>query len=254
MKKIAIGCTGLLIGTLAPGPAAAWSHSNSWGGSTTHSYGSTTHTDAYGGSVSHTYGQGTTATNRYGGSASHSWGSSSTTVTGRYGGSATVQHSYYGGAYYHGGYYPYHPTYVVPSYSGCYGCAAAGAIVGMAAGAAMASSSQSAATASAYQSGYVAGSANTAATSSAYNAGVAAGTASTTAAYNTGFAHGAAAAGNPVPAAASGPYLMGVSYAALPPGSMAINKGGTTYYLSGNTWFQPSYGAGGVYYQVVSTP
>ena len=33
----------------------------------------------------------------------------------------------------------------------------------------------------------------------------------------------------------------GVNYAALPAGSMAINKNGQTYYLSGNTWFQPAY-------------
>ena len=36
-------------------------------------------------------------------------------------------------------------------------------------------------------------------------------------------------------------------YAVLPAGSMAINKGGTTYYLNGNTWFQPSHGANGVF-------
>jgi len=47
---------------------------------------------------------------------------------------------------------------------------------------------------------------------------------------------------------------MGAIYATTPPGSMSINKGGTTYYLSGNTWFQPSYGANGVYYRVVSAP
>ena len=38
------------------------------------------------------------------------------------------------------------------------------------------------------------------------------------------------------------------------PASMTINKNGTTYYLSGNTWFQPAYGANGVYYRVVPTP
>ena len=47
---------------------------------------------------------------------------------------------------------------------------------------------------------------------------------------------------------------MGVSYAALPAGSMAVTKNGTTYYLNGNTWFQPLYGANGVHYQVVSAP
>jgi hypothetical protein len=37
-------------------------------------------------------------------------------------------------------------------------------------------------------------------------------------------------------------------------GSISIPKNGTTYYLSVNTWFQPSYGANGVYYRVVPTP
>jgi hypothetical protein len=36
--------------------------------------------------------------------------------------------------------------------------------------------------------------------------------------------------------------------------SITINKSGTTYYLSGNTWFQPAYGANGVFYKVVQTP
>jgi hypothetical protein len=47
---------------------------------------------------------------------------------------------------------------------------------------------------------------------------------------------------------------MGASYATLPPGSTQINRGGVTYYLNGNTWFQPAYGANGVYYRVVPTP
>jgi hypothetical protein len=47
---------------------------------------------------------------------------------------------------------------------------------------------------------------------------------------------------------------MGAIYPTLPAGAISINKGGTTYYLSGNTWFQPSYGANGVYYRVVTTP
>ncbi len=100
----------------------------------------------------------------------------------------------------------------------------------MAAGAAIASSNTAAATSSAYSAGVAAGSANTA---SAYNAGVA-----------TGYVAGAA----------STSYAMGANYATLPPGAMSINKGGTTYYLSGNTWFQPAYGANGVYYRVVPAP
>jgi len=42
--------------------------------------------------------------------------------------------------------------------------------------------------------------------------------------------------------------------AALPAGAMAVQKYGNTYYLVGNTWFQPAYGANGVYYRVVPTP
>jgi hypothetical protein len=35
---------------------------------------------------------------------------------------------------------------------------------------------------------------------------------------------------------------------------MTINKNGTPYYLSGNTWFRPAYGANRIYYQVVPAP
>jgi hypothetical protein len=138
----------------------------------------------------------------------------------------------------------YHPPVYVPTYStGCYGCAAAaGAVVGMAAGAAVASANTAAAT------------------TSAYSAGVAAGSASTGAAYSSGYAAGTVAATAPPPGATvttvttTTSYGMGVSYAALPAGSMAVAKNGTTYYLSGNTWFQPMYGANGVHYQVVPAP
>ena len=47
---------------------------------------------------------------------------------------------------------------------------------------------------------------------------------------------------------------MGLNYAASPPGSMAIPRSGVTYYLNGNTWIKPLYGANGVYYTVVPTP
>ena len=47
---------------------------------------------------------------------------------------------------------------------------------------------------------------------------------------------------------------MGANYAGLPAGSMQINKGGATYYLNGDTWYQAAYGANGVYYRVVPTP
>jgi hypothetical protein len=65
-------------------------------------------------------------------------------------------------------------------------------------------------------------------------------------AYSSGYAAGSANT-----AAA---YAMGVNYAALPPGAMAIQKYGTNYYVVGNTWFQPAYGANGVYYRVVPAP
>ena len=37
-------------------------------------------------------------------------------------------------------------------------------------------------------------------------------------------------------------------------GPSSINKNGSTYYLNGNTWFQPAFGANGVYYRVVAAP
>ena len=44
-------------------------------------------------------------------------------------------------------------------------------------------------------------------------------------------------------------------YGALPAGCISPNvSGGGTYYLCGNTWFSPSYGANGVLYRVVPTP
>ena len=52
----------------------------------------------------------------------------------------------------------------------------------------------------------------------------------------------------------AGTYATGVNYAALPAGSISINKNGQTYYLNGNTWFQPAFGANGVYYTVVQAP
>jgi len=47
---------------------------------------------------------------------------------------------------------------------------------------------------------------------------------------------------------------MGGIYPTLPPGCMSPSVHGSTYYLCGNTWFQPSFGANGVYYRVVPTP
>jgi hypothetical protein len=48
---------------------------------------------------------------------------------------------------------------------------------------------------------------------------------------------------------------MGEIVATLPSGCTqpSLPSGGT-YYLCGNTWFKPSFGANGVYYTVVPTP
>ncbi len=49
-------------------------------------------------------------------------------------------------------------------------------------------------------------------------------------------------------------YAMNAIYPTLPVGATTATVGGITYYVSGNTWFKPSYGANGVYYRVVPTP
>lgn len=167
--------------------------------------------------------------NRWGGSTAHSWGA--TTHDNRWGGSTT--HVYgegtshtgaYGNTYYHppggyyGGYHPYYPAYhppvVVNSYSP--GCYGCGAAVGAVAGMAVGAAAASAASSSA--------------AASSYSAGYAAGAATATA------------------------YAMGSSVTALPPGSVSVTRGSTTYYIHGNTWFLPTFGAGGVYYRVVPAP
>jgi len=61
----------------------------------------------------------------------------------------------------------------------------------------------------------------------------------------------ASAAAAPVAVA---PMVVGGSYAMLPPGAVEVSRFGSQYYLSGNTWYQPVYGANGVYYRVVPTP
>jgi hypothetical protein len=68
---------------------------------------------------------------------------------------------------------------------------------------------------------------------------------SVAASYNAGVAAGSA--GN-------SSYAMGGIYPTLPAGCISPKVQGGTYYLCGNTWFQPSYGANGVSYRVVTTP
>lgn len=240
MKIFSVGFLGLSIVALSSVQAWPWGHANMYGGSTSHSWGSTSHENAWGGSTSHAYGQGTSHTNVYGGSTSHAYGEG-TSHTNAYGGSATHYEgggwsktgayggTAYGDAHYGGAYhlppaavYPgYHPPAAVNYYgSRCYNCggwstggaAAAGVAVGMVTGAAVASANTAAAT------------------SNAYSAGVAAGS------------------------AASATYQMGAIYGTLPAGCVKPTVQGQTYYLCGNTWFQPSFGANGVYYRVVPTP
>jgi hypothetical protein len=69
-------------------------------------------------------------------------------------------------------------------------------------------------------------------------------------AYSAGYAAGATS-GPPAPAPVSSNFAMGAIYAALPAGCV---KPEGSYYLCGNTWFKPSYGANGVYYRVVPAP
>ncbi len=252
---------------LVAGPATAWVHaSGGYGsasggayhsGNTTYGAASSTHTGAYGGTTTRTAsGSATTNPN---GSTSYS-GSEHATYTSpngqtaqatkttngtAYGGSSTAYHTttgstsngaYYGGSHttytaaggttaYHSNYYgttaypAYHPPTTVNVYgSSCYNCggwsSAGAAAAGLAVGVAV---------------GATVASANTAAaTSNAYAAGVAAG--------------------------AGAPFAVGTIYATVPAGAVVTNVYGQNYYLVGNTWFLPAYGANGVYYRVVAPP
>ena len=116
----------LLGGLLAAMPlqaALAYYHANDYGGSTSHTYGSTTHTSYAGTSTSHSY-YGGTSTGAYGTGAYHTTPYGTTSYASAY----HPPTAYYG----------YHPPTTVPYYgSGCYDCdgsawgaAAAGAVVG----------------------------------------------------------------------------------------------------------------------------
>jgi hypothetical protein len=66
----------------------------------------------------------------------------------------------------------------------------------------------------------------------------------TSSAYSAGYAAGSSAT----------MYAMGAIYGTVPAGCTLPNVQGQTYYLCGNTWFSPFYGANGVSYRVVPTP
>jgi hypothetical protein len=80
-------------------------------------------------------------------------------------------------------------------------------------------------------------------------AGASAASANTAAVTSSAYSAGYAAS-----SAASPTYAMGAIYPTLPAGCISPNVQGKSYYLCGNTWFQPSYGANGVYYRVVPAP
>jgi hypothetical protein len=54
--------------------------------------------------------------------------------------------------------------------------------------------------------------------------------------------------------AAGASYSMGEIVASAPSGCARPTVSGVTYFLCGNTWLQPAYGANGVYYRVVPAP
>ena len=190
---IAVGAV-LAIG-IAPQFAAAYTHSNRAGGSTSHAYGDgTEHTNAYGGSSEHAWGGGSEHTNMYGGS-----------TEGRYGEGAYHTTPFGATAYAAPAAYAYHPPATVNYYgAGCYNCGgystagavAAGVVVGAAAATAVEASEQTKAPT----------------------------------------------------------YVVGNVYPTLPSGCVNPTVQGTVYYLCGNTWFKPAYGANGVFYTVVTAP
>ncbi len=242
MNRILVGLTGLLIA--APGAGQAFSHSGGGGGSMSHSQGSTSHENAYGGSSSHQAGEGSSHTNAEGGARRASTARAQATPirtaaarraqygqgathTNTYGGTSTIRQATYDGrglttvgAYYGGTYPAYHPPATVNYYgAGCANCGGWSTAGAAAAGAAVGAAAGAA----------VANANNQRANSNAYSAGYAAGSANTA-------------------------YAMGAIYATVPAGCASPTVNGMTYYLCGDTWFQPSHGANGVYYRVVPAP
>jgi hypothetical protein len=234
MNTMVVSLVSLLVMALSCGPVAAWSHAGAWGtasggggswtasgyrgGSASGGEGSWSGTGFRGGTASGGGGSWS-ATGAYGGSASGgggSWHATSSYGTTAYGTTA------YGGYHYYGGTYAtYHPPTTVNYYgSSCYNCGGWSTAGAAAAGAAVGMAAGAAMTSSK----------TAAATSSAYASGYAAGS------------------------AASPAYAMGAIYPTLPAGCHNTQVSGGNYYLCGNTWFQPSFGANGVYYRVVPAP
>src|SRR5260370_530934 len=62
MKKIIVALLSLSFTLFTCEKAFAYGHANRYGGSSSHSWGSSSHTNAYGGSTSHAFGEGTSHT------------------------------------------------------------------------------------------------------------------------------------------------------------------------------------------------
>ncbi len=108
MKRIMVSLVSVAFALLPFSTASAYSHANRYGGSTSHTEGSTSHSSAYGTSSSHTAGEGSSHTNEYGGSTSHSeYGGTSHTNT--YGGTTSGEAGYGATHTYTDGATAYHP-------------------------------------------------------------------------------------------------------------------------------------------------
>jgi hypothetical protein len=177
------------------------------------------HANRYGGSTWHAYGA-TAHTNAFGGGTAHVYGEG-TTHANVYGGSTS--HNYYGGTSHtnaygattYGGYDHY--------YGGTFGAYHPPVAV------------------NSYASG-------------CYNCGGWAAAAGAAAGVAIGAA--AASAQNSAEAAQaySAGYAAGAIYATLPGGCSSTMVQAETYYVCGNTWFSPFFGANGVSYRVVPAP
>src|SRR5450755_4028720 len=89
MKKILVSLSALTAMLLPCEATFAYGHANSYGGSTSHSEGSTSHSNPYGGSTSASAGQGASHSNAYGGSTSAN-GEGSASHTNTSGGSTSA--------------------------------------------------------------------------------------------------------------------------------------------------------------------
>jgi hypothetical protein len=171
------------------------------------------HANRFGGNTWHAYGA-TAHTNAFGGGTAHVYGEG-TTHANVWGGSTT--HGYWGGT----------------SHTNAYGATTYGGYdryYGGSIGAYHPPVAVNSYGAGCYNCGGWAAAAGAA-------AGVALGTAAATQAYSAGYSAGA--------------YAVGAIYGTLPGGCNSTMVQAETYYVCGNTWFSPFYGANGVSYRVV---